>query len=93
MKKFEIVHGPLFLNALEELEKANIIPGYTTFTVHSGSGPIKGNYMGDHLTDDQYYSFIIMDAEADHLIKKIEDVYKGGRVSLLTSEIDCRPIN
>lgn len=86
-KKIEIVHHQKFLSVLEELENQGLIDGYTTLSVHSGYGPLKGEFLGDHLTEEQFYTFIIYPGEPSKLVDEIKKRQSIDTLLIFSSDI------
>lgn len=87
MKKIEIIHGSTFSSVLDTLVKQKLIDGFTSLAIHSGNGPLKGAYDGDHLTDDQYLSLILHDGETEELYKEIKRLYPARKLLMFESDI------
>lgn len=74
MTKLEIVHNKKILMTLEKLRAEEKISAFTTMKVFKGYGPLKGEYNSDFISDEQYFTIIIVDNEeiANQIVGEIK---------------------
>ena len=90
MIKIELIHNEIVLIQLKELMKTDKLFGFTSFVVHEGYGPLKGDFKEDHLGEQQFLTMILLegDKKANSFIKELNDKIRGNKSLCFTSKVD-----
>lgn len=90
MIKIELIHNESVLIQLKELMKTDKLFGFTSFVVHEGYGPLKGDFKEDHLGEQRYLTMILLEekTKADSFIEELNHRIKGNQSLCFTSQVD-----